>query len=117
MLAVAFSLSLPLSLKLSCITHDAHSLSLSRGQDPVKYVNYQEAVFLALQDLKAGGWPQAERVIIMVVGAGRGPLVRASLAAAERAQVPTLVRAAAAGIFGAALNIQVDPKSVRTAPE
>jgi hypothetical protein len=62
-------------------------------KDPVKYVNYQEAVFLALQDMKAKAKGQMERVIIMVVGAGRGPLVRASLAAAERAQVPVLVYA------------------------
>ena len=62
-------------------------------QDPVKYVNYQEAVYLALQDLKGKVLLTEERMIIMVVGAGRGPLVRASLAAAERAQVPVLVYA------------------------
>ena len=59
----------------------------------MKYVNYQEAVYLALQDLKGNVLLTEERMIIMVVGAGRGPLVRASLAAAERAQVPVLVYA------------------------
>ena len=58
-------------------------------QDPVKYVNYQEAVYLALLDMKSAGLVD-ERVVVMVVGAGRGPLVRASLAASERAQVPIL---------------------------
>jgi hypothetical protein len=61
-------------------------------KDPVKYVNYEEAVFLALQDLRAtlGG---DGRIIVMVVGAGRGPLVRASLRASDRCGIPIYVYA------------------------
>uniref|UniRef100_A0A6U2IWI4 Protein arginine N-methyltransferase n=1 Tax=Hemiselmis andersenii TaxID=464988 RepID=A0A6U2IWI4_HEMAN len=54
-------------------------------RDPVKYVNYQEAVRLCLLDLMAQPGRKEERFVIMVVGAGRGPLVRASLQAAEQA--------------------------------
>ncbi|TFJ82032.1 hypothetical protein NSK_006700 [Nannochloropsis salina CCMP1776] len=49
-------------------------------KDPVKYAQYEEAVAAAL----AVTAPTTVTVI-MVVGAGRGPLVRASLAAARRA--------------------------------
>jgi len=51
-------------------------------QDPVKYTSYQLAVeqaLLAVPDLATG-----RRLVVMVVGAGRGPLVRAALRAAER---------------------------------
>uniref|UniRef100_A0A7S0BKQ5 Protein arginine N-methyltransferase n=1 Tax=Rhodosorus marinus TaxID=101924 RepID=A0A7S0BKQ5_9RHOD len=48
--------------------------------DPVKYARYQEAVRLYLSK------KVVERVVIMVLGAGRGPLVAACLAAAEQTQ-------------------------------
>ncbi|KAJ6513332.1 PRMT5-domain-containing protein [Mycena sanguinolenta] len=48
-------------------------------QDPVKYHNYEEAIFQALVD-----WPGDEKIIICVAGAGRGPLVARSLSAIER---------------------------------
>ncbi|KAI0956054.1 hypothetical protein AcV7_006562 [Taiwanofungus camphoratus] len=48
-------------------------------QDPVKYRQYEEAVFLALSD-----WPKVEKVIICVAGAGRGPLVARCLSAIQR---------------------------------
>jgi len=62
-------------------------------RDPVKYVNYQRAVHLALLDLAAQPGRQNETFILMVVGAGRGPLVRASLAASESSGVPIFVYA------------------------
>ena len=48
--------------------------------DPVKYAQYQEALDKALADT-----PTHSKVVIMVVGAGRGPLVRCSLQAAKSA--------------------------------
>jgi len=63
-------------------------------KDPVKYVNYEEAVFLALQDLRAKvGGDNSTPFVVMVVGAGRGPLVRASLRASERCGVAIFVYA------------------------
>ncbi|CAK5269133.1 unnamed protein product [Mycena citricolor] len=49
-------------------------------QDPVKYHNYEEAVFHALLD-----WPGNGRIVICVAGAGRGPIVSRCLNAIERA--------------------------------
>jgi type II protein arginine methyltransferase len=48
-------------------------------QDPVKYVQYQRAIAAALRERHAGGG----EVALMVLGAGRGPLVDAALRAAE----------------------------------
>jgi protein arginine N-methyltransferase 5 len=53
-------------------------------KDPVKYVQYEEAVFQALRDR----YMDKEQPCIMVVGAGRGPLVLASLRAAARLKKP-----------------------------
>ncbi|GAA5855509.1 hypothetical protein JCM8547_007863 [Rhodosporidiobolus lusitaniae] len=50
-------------------------------KDPIKYRQYEEAVYRALCDR-----PQHETTTIFVVGAGRGPLVAGCLRAAERAQ-------------------------------
>lgn len=50
-------------------------------KDPVKYSAYEEAVRQCLMDNDYG----SETPVIMVLGAGRGPLVRRSLAAAESA--------------------------------
>ncbi|EGG06465.1 uncharacterized protein MELLADRAFT_116545 [Melampsora larici-populina 98AG31] len=49
-------------------------------KDPVKYERYEEAVFRALSDR-----PSTQVQHIAVCGAGRGPLVQASLVAARRA--------------------------------
>lgn len=55
--------------------------------DPIKYKLYQEAIELALQDKV----PEAERkdrtVVIMIVGAGRGPLVRATVNASANTKI------------------------------
>ncbi|CAE8589195.1 unnamed protein product, partial [Polarella glacialis] len=59
--------------------------------DPVKYAQYEEAVFLFLQDRIAAG--RAAPFCVMVVGAGRGPLVAASIRAARRAEVQIIVYA------------------------
>lgn len=58
-------------------------------QDPIKYAQYQEAVFRFLTHRRDAGRPAP--YYIMVVGAGRGPLVAASLQAAKRANVEVRV--------------------------
>ena len=60
-------------------------------KDPVKYRRYEEATHAALADLKAAG--HALPVVVMVVGAGRGPLVDRALRAAAAADVPVRVYA------------------------
>jgi protein arginine N-methyltransferase 5 len=50
-------------------------------KDPVKYVNYRLAITAALEKS-----PVEKVSVVMVVGAGRGPLVRAALQAAENAK-------------------------------
>lgn len=62
-------------------------------RDPVKYVNYEKAVYLALLDLQKLPGKEKETFCVMVVGAGRGPLVRATLNASESAGVPVFVYA------------------------
>jgi len=63
-------------------------------KDPIKYKQYEEAVYQILLDRGSpvpGGEPLKQ--VVMVVGAGRGPLVRASLNASVRAKVPVKVYA------------------------
>jgi protein arginine N-methyltransferase 5 len=71
-------------------------------KDPVKYVQYEEAVKRAIEEKVGwpdlGGKPKAESInkkplVVMVLGAGRGPLVKASLRAAKRADYPIKVYA------------------------
>ena len=57
-------------------------------QDPVKYKQYQAAVRQALQDRHPASGPTP---VVMVLGAGRGPLVDASLHAAVEAGRPIRV--------------------------
>ncbi|XVF10521.1 hypothetical protein REPUB_Repub07fG0190200 [Reevesia pubescens] len=54
-------------------------------KDSVKYMQYQRAIYKALLDRVADGEASTVTNVLMVVGAGRGPLVRASLQAAEEA--------------------------------
>ncbi|CAM9328766.1 unnamed protein product, partial [Phaeothamnion confervicola] len=49
-------------------------------KDPVKYAQYEKAVVAALRSVKSVS--KSREVLLIVVGAGRGPLVRASLQAA-----------------------------------
>eukprot|EP01135_Chromosphaera_perkinsii_P005578 Nk52_evm3s353 gene=Nk52_evmTU3s353 len=55
-------------------------------KDPVKYVQYEEAVYRALLDRVPEKDAETVTTTIIVVGAGRGPLVSASLRAGKRAQ-------------------------------
>jgi len=54
-------------------------------KDPVKYTEYQRAMYLAILDKVPMEEKDTKILTLMVVGAGRGPLVRAALAAAEKA--------------------------------
>lgn len=65
---------------MSCIYHVFE-------QDPVKYTQYQNAIHLALIDKKL------KKIVIAIIGAGRGPLVKASLRAADLAAVDVKVYA------------------------
>ena len=53
-------------------------------KDPVKYRVYEQAMELALREHAEK--PENGPIVLMVVGAGRGPLVRAALRAAKRAE-------------------------------
>jgi len=53
-------------------------------KDPVKYVEYERAILACINDRKSRG---DKRHVIMVVGAGRGPLVQASLNALQSADI------------------------------
>jgi len=53
-------------------------------KDPVKYVQYETAIYQALTD-KSFKFDEKKPVVIMVVGAGRGPLVNCSIRAATKA--------------------------------
>lgn len=52
-------------------------------QDPVKYLAYQKAIEQAVIDKVPESEIETRTIILMVVGAGRGPLVRAAINAAE----------------------------------
>ncbi|EZA48205.1 hypothetical protein DMN91_012321 [Ooceraea biroi] len=54
-------------------------------KDPVKYREYQNAIYEAIKTT-VSKLEEERKIIIMVVGAGRGPLVTASLNAAKRLQ-------------------------------
>ena len=56
-------------------------------KDPVKYSEYQAAMTAALGDMVPEGERTTRVVTLMVVGAGRGPLVRAALNASQKSGV------------------------------
>lgn len=58
-------------------------------RDPVKYAQYEEAIVRYLQDRVSAG--RTAPCTIMVLGAGRGPLVQAALQAARRVEVEASV--------------------------
>lgn len=60
-------------------------------QDPIKYQQYEKAITKALTDKVKDG--NTDILTICVVGAGRGPLVNASLKASDNAKVPVKVYA------------------------
>ncbi|RZF46140.1 hypothetical protein LSTR_LSTR013098 [Laodelphax striatellus] len=55
-------------------------------KDPIKYNKYQEAIYHALLDRVPFEEKETSVQVVMVVGAGRGPLVTAALNAARKAQ-------------------------------
>lgn len=73
----------PLADDLESVTYEVFE------KDPIKYEWYENAVKAALNDWKRFNKPRSlnNKVVIAVVGAGRGPLVERSLNAAEKAQV------------------------------
>jgi protein arginine N-methyltransferase 5 len=70
----------PLMDDLGCETYDVFE------RDPVKYRQYEEATYLAIVE-RAALAQQDLDLVIVVAGAGRGPLVTCALRAMERAQV------------------------------
>ncbi|OBZ72201.1 Protein arginine N-methyltransferase 5 [Grifola frondosa] len=72
----------PLMDNLQSITYQTFE------QDPVKYRNYEEAVFMALLE-----WPRPGKITICVAGAGRGPLVARCLSALQRSKREAFVYA------------------------
>lgn len=54
-------------------------------KDPVKYREYQSAIYEAIKAMVSKMKEEERTIVIMVVGAGRGPIVTASLNAAEMA--------------------------------
>lgn len=73
----------PLMDNLESVTYETFE------KDASKYNQYEEAVRLALLD----GVREGDDAVVMVVGAGRGPLVRASLRAANAARRNIIVYA------------------------
>ncbi|CAH0383631.1 unnamed protein product [Bemisia tabaci] len=69
----------PLSDNLESQTYEVFE------KDPIKYREYQRAVYQALLDRVSEENASTVVTVVMVLGAGRGPLVRASLNAAELA--------------------------------
>ena len=58
-------------------------------KDPIKYRQYEEAAFAALTDMAS----KQRTIVVMVVGAGRGPLVKGAINAGLRSKVPIKVYA------------------------
>uniref|UniRef100_A0A673XMK7 Protein arginine N-methyltransferase 5 n=1 Tax=Salmo trutta TaxID=8032 RepID=A0A673XMK7_SALTR len=54
-------------------------------KDPIKYSQYQQAVYKCLMDRVPEEQKETNTQVLMVLGAGRGPLVNASLRAAKQA--------------------------------
>lgn len=75
----------PLTDNLESITYEVFE------KDPVKYDLYYQAIAQALIDWREQGKPASGpngRVVVAVVGAGRGPLVTKALLASESEDVP-----------------------------
>lgn len=71
----------PLTDNLESVTYEVFE------RDPVKYDWYERATALALRDVSARLGPE-RRVVVAVVGAGRGPLVSKALLASRSSGVP-----------------------------
>jgi len=66
--------------------HLDHQTYETFEKDETKYVLYEEAIYRCLLDRVPEADVARVSVLVMVVGAGRGPLIRRALAAAERAR-------------------------------
>ena len=75
----------PLTDNLESLTYEVFE------KDPVKYDWYERAITAALRNWVKRGWPgsgfESSRIVIAVVGAGRGPLVTRALRASAAAKV------------------------------
>lgn len=75
----------PLTDNLESVTYEVFE------KDPVKYDLYYQAIAQALNDWREQGKPASGpdgRIVVAVVGAGRGPLVTKALLASESEDVP-----------------------------
>uniref|UniRef100_T1JI27 Protein arginine N-methyltransferase n=1 Tax=Strigamia maritima TaxID=126957 RepID=T1JI27_STRMM len=54
-------------------------------KDPIKYSEYQKAIYQAIMDKISEEEKETKEIVLMVVGAGRGPLVRSALSTAQKA--------------------------------
>lgn len=73
----------PLADNLESVTYEVFE------KDPVKYDQYEKAISAALEDWISKKKPRhrKDRVVVAVVGAGRGPLVTRALQASEKVKV------------------------------
>ncbi|KAK2512830.1 hypothetical protein Q9966_016310 [Columba livia] len=55
-------------------------------KDPIKYAQYQQAIYRCLMDRVSDAEKETNVQVVMVLGAGRGPLVNATLRAANQAE-------------------------------
>lgn len=67
----------PLSDNLESQTYEVFE------KDPVKYAQYQAAMTAAMTDMVSEEEVETKELVVIVVGAGRGPLVRAALNASQ----------------------------------
>jgi type II protein arginine methyltransferase len=75
----------PLTVNLESITYEVFE------KDPIKYAWYQRAITCALSDWQSQHKPPSNpdgRIVVAVVGAGRGPLVTRALNASKESGVP-----------------------------
>ncbi len=75
----------PLTVNLESVTYEVFE------KDPVKYAWYERAIASALSDWQSQRKPSSSpdgRIVVAVVGAGRGPLVTRALNASESTGVP-----------------------------
>ncbi|KAL9126415.1 MAG: hypothetical protein Q9217_004526 [Psora testacea] len=75
----------PLTDNLESITYEVFE------QDPIKYDLYEEAIRKALEEWREQAKPTSgknQRVVVAVVGAGRGPLVTRAMKASTESGVP-----------------------------
>ena len=75
----------PLTVNLESITYEVFE------KDPIKYAWYERAIASALSDWQAQHKPSSNpdgRIVVAVVGAGRGPLVTRALNASQSTGVP-----------------------------